>query len=508
VPEANLGPNYSCGYLTVPENRSAPNGRRIRLLVARVTATGAPRPDPIVFLAGGPGGAGTLSAPGVVAGGMNADRDIIFVNQRGTLHSDPHLACRAMDDFAAQSIGLVYQDASTAALDAGAITTCRARLAPIGADFAAYNTIENAADIADLRVALGIEQWNVYGVSYGADLALQLLRDHPEGIRSVVLDSVVPPNQNLVDKWWEAPASSLAAIFAACAAQPACAAAYPNLATDFTATVNRLSATPAVITVADASGKPVQVTVDGFKLIPLVLAWSASASQVVDIPRMIDDLANGDGRLAAAAIVATNDLPEDQRGLLGAGLALGAYCQEMANWTDPAQALSQARMAMPGVADSVLEIMPTGSWLFDECRAWGLGRSDPASLAPALSAVPTLILSGTFDSSAAPSWVGQVTPGLSHSVVLHFPGVGHGVLPTSRCAQSIMTAYLDDPHAAVDSSCIEKTAIPTFTTSRSAPATTGRTSHVRSAARSVVERTLLRKHTLSSQNRRSHGGEG
>ena len=96
VPEADLGPNYSCGYLTVPENRSAPNGRRIRLLVARVkAATSAPRPDPIVFLAGGPGGAGTLSAPGVVAGGMNADRDIIFVNQRGTLHSDPHLACRA-----------------------------------------------------------------------------------------------------------------------------------------------------------------------------------------------------------------------------------------------------------------------------------------------------------------------------------------------------------------------------------------------------------------------------
>jgi hypothetical protein len=83
LPDANLGPNYSCGYLSVPENRSATNGRRIRLLVARVkAATVAPRPDPIVFLSGGPGGAGTLSAPGVVASGMNADREIIFVNQR------------------------------------------------------------------------------------------------------------------------------------------------------------------------------------------------------------------------------------------------------------------------------------------------------------------------------------------------------------------------------------------------------------------------------------------
>src|SRR5262249_13377394 len=160
--------------------------------------------------------------------------------------------------------------------------------------------------------------------------------------------SVVPPNQNLIDKWWEAPASGLAAIFAACADQPACAAAYPKLAADFTATVNRLSTAPADIIVADASGRPVRVTIDGFKLIPIVLAWSDSPTQVGDIPRMIDNLANGDGTLAAAAIVANGDLPEEQRGLLGAGLALGAYCQEMVNWTDSEQALVEARIAMPG----------------------------------------------------------------------------------------------------------------------------------------------------------------
>jgi pimeloyl-ACP methyl ester carboxylesterase len=466
VPEADLGPNYSCGYLTVPENRSAPSGRTIRILVARVkAATRAPKPDPIVFLAGGPGGAGTLGAPGVVAGGMNADRDVIFINQRSTLHSDPHLSCPEMDDFTAQAVGLVYQAASTAALDAAAITACRERLTPTGVDLAAYDTRENAADIADLRVALGIEQWNVYGVSYGTDLALQLLRDHPEGIRSVVLDSVVPPSQNIVDKWWEAPASGLKAIFAACAAQSACAAAYPDLATVFTTTVNRLTTTPAEITAKNASGQPIRVTVDGFKLIPVVLEWSASPTKVVDIPRMIYNLANGDGTLAAAAIVAASDVPADQRGLLGAALGLGAYCQEMANWTNPEQALSEARIAMPGIPDSVLRIAPTGSWIFDECRAWGLGRSDPAARAPTVSTVPTLILAGTFDSSTAPGWVDQVTPGLSNSVVLHFPGVGHGVLPASRCGQTIMTAYVDKPSSSVDRSCIEGTTIPMFTTS-------------------------------------------
>ena len=121
VPEADLGPNYTCGYLTVPENRSKPNGRTIRLLVARAKAVSdTPKPDPIIYLASGPGGAGTLSAPGVIAGEMNANRDVIFVNPRGTIHSDPFISCPETDEFAAQLIGLVFAAPSTADLDAKA----------------------------------------------------------------------------------------------------------------------------------------------------------------------------------------------------------------------------------------------------------------------------------------------------------------------------------------------------------------------------------------------------
>jgi pimeloyl-ACP methyl ester carboxylesterase len=462
VPQAELGSKYSCGYLTVPENRLNPKGRMIRILVARIkAASNTPRPDPIVFLAGGPGGAGTLSAAGVVAGGMNADRDVNFVNQRGTLHSDPHLSCPEMDEFSSRAITLAFQDPSTADLDAAAVAACKNRLAPTGVDFAAYSTRENAADIADLREKLGIDQWNVYGVSYGTDLAQQLLRDRRTGIRSVVLDSVVPTSLNIVDHWWEAPASGLAAIFRACAAQPACAAAYPALPGVFINTVNKLSQTPIEVTTTGPKNDTTKVTIDGFKLVPLVLDWSADPTKVADIPRMIFALAKGDGTLAAAGIAATVPSPE-QRGLLGAGLALGAYCQEMANWTTPDQALSAAQAAMPGLPDSVLRITPTGSWIFRECGAWGLGRSDTADILPVHTDIPTLILSGEFDSSTAPRWVAEVTPGLSKSVTLHFPGVGHGVLPNSACAQSIMTAFVDNPGSDLDESCIPNSPVPTF----------------------------------------------
>ncbi|WP_310781723.1 alpha/beta hydrolase [Mycobacterium sp. Z3061] len=462
VPQADLGSNYSCGYLTVPENRDDPKSRTIRILIARVkAANNAAKPDPIVFLAGGPGGAGTLNAPAVVAAGMNSDRDVIFVNQRGTVHSDPHLSCPEMDDFATRAVQLVFQAPATADLDAAAVAACRNRLSSSGADFAAYDTRENAADIADLREQLGIDQWNVYGVSYGTDLAQQLLRNHPKGIRSMVLDSVVAPHVNIVDHWWDAPASGLAAIFVACADQPACAAAYPNLPTVFVDTVNTLSRNPIEVDTTNPTGGPTHVTIDGFKVVPLVLDWSADPAKVIDIPRMIYQLSRGDGALAGAGIAA--GAPSgSERGLLGAGLALGAYCQEMAAWTDPDQALAQARQAMPGLPDSVLRITPTGSWIFRECQAWGLGRSDTADTLPVLSKVPTLILSGSFDSSTAPQWVKEVTTGLPGSVALRFPGVGHGVIPASACAQRIMTTFLDNPRTDVDQSCIGQVAIPTF----------------------------------------------
>jgi pimeloyl-ACP methyl ester carboxylesterase len=353
------------------------------------------------------------------------------------------------------------QTPSTADLDAAAVATCRERLAPTGVDFAAYNSLENAADHADLRAALGIKEWNLYGVSYGSDLALQILRDYPDGIRSVVLDSVVPPDINIVDRWWEAPASALAAIEQTCSDEPACAAAYPNLVATFTTTVNALNQAPAKITVTDPSGRSVPVTVDGFKLVPLVLDWTKDRAKVADIPRMIFDAARSDVSLAAKAIAAS-DVPSEQRGIVGYGLTLGAYCQEMANWTTPDQALAGARKAMPGLPDAVLRVTPTGSYIFDECRAWGVGRSDPAARLPVSSPVPTLILSGTFDSTVAPAWVDEVTKGLSNSVVLHFPGFGHGVLPPAACAQTIMTAFVDNPRPDVDRSCIADVHAPTL----------------------------------------------
>ena len=173
VPQIDLGPDFECGFLIAPENRAKPDGRTVRIPVARAKATSPnPAPDPLVYLAGGPGGTGLASAVLRVRAGWNADRDVIFIDQRGALKAQPLLACPEIDAFFAAAVTLAPTGAEFAARSADATQACHDRLVADGWDLSAYNTTENAADVADLRVALGIPQWNLYGVSYGTDLAL------------------------------------------------------------------------------------------------------------------------------------------------------------------------------------------------------------------------------------------------------------------------------------------------------------------------------------------------
>ena len=92
VDALDFPPEVRCGYLTVPENRDDPEGKQIRIFVMRApAASDDPKPDPIVMLAGGPGGAGSFEITGKMAAGLNAEREVIFVDQRGTHLADPLL---------------------------------------------------------------------------------------------------------------------------------------------------------------------------------------------------------------------------------------------------------------------------------------------------------------------------------------------------------------------------------------------------------------------------------
>ncbi len=142
------------GFLVVPENRTAPDTEQLRLAVMKIlTPDGAARPDPIVYLDGGPGGPGIhpleLGAWSGVA--RVSQRDVVLFSQRGTVFNDPDLSCDDLNILLVESV-----------------EDCRARLVEQGRDLAAYTSASSAPDLAELRTALGYEEWNLLGTDCSA----------------------------------------------------------------------------------------------------------------------------------------------------------------------------------------------------------------------------------------------------------------------------------------------------------------------------------------------------
>jgi pimeloyl-ACP methyl ester carboxylesterase len=458
IPQLELGGGFSCGYLTVPEDRSKPDGPAIRVAVARLEALSpTPEPDPIVWLAGGPGGSAIATANITLAKGVNADRDVIFVDQRGTLHSEPSLSCLEIDLFGQEALGLPTLDTATREKSRAATQACRDRLAA-GAELAAYDTIQNAADIADLRIALGIDQWNVRGVSYGSDLALQLLRNHPEGIRSVVLDSLVPPQLNLVDSLWPNAAEGYEALFAACAAQPACATAYPRLRQEFFETVRRLHDEPQTVEVTSPSGEPsARVVLDGYRTANLINVLALNPGKLAEAPAIVHALAEGNADPAAKMLHSVAP-----PGLNGYGLMFGVVCREETAFTEPAIVQAKAQRALPEFPEDVLAAVPQARWVFDDCAVWDVGRADPTVVQPTSSDVPVLLLNGSLDGVTPPSWAEVAADGLNNSALLVIPGAGHDTIVWNDCALQAMLDFLDRPGREVNSGCLAEMTVPPF----------------------------------------------
>ena len=433
-----------CGFLVVPETRANPDGRKIRLAVAIVRAqSAAPKPDPVVFMTGGPGAAAILDTPFLVAANVNRDRDLIIMAQRGTLYSQPTLNCPELDRYYARQVSLVFDAPATGRIQAEAARRCHDRLVGRGIDLGAYNTTENAADFADLRRVLGIEQWNVYGYSYGSDLALSFLRDHPEGIRTVTVDSVVPPDIVSLPWTWSSAREGITAIFDACAAQPRCARHYPHLLQTFTHLLRRLEADPLVARVRPPQGgAPVKVVLDGGTIVDMLLS---NAIRPPDVPRALYELAHGQPARFLEARAAASVVPElvEQ----AQGMTQSFVCREWAPYGDAADILRAGQRAFPALPASVLAQAPQLPFEHQLCRAWDVPKGPASQRRRVHSDVPTLVVSGTFDVKTGARWGRYAAETLSSSTYVRINGVGHWVIAQSPCAQRIFNSFLNAPRA-------------------------------------------------------------
>ncbi|WP_231987799.1 alpha/beta fold hydrolase [Mycobacterium sp. 852002-51152_SCH6134967] len=446
-----------CGELVVPEDRTKAGGRTLRLAVAIIPSeTQPPSSDPIVFLTGGPGGDAVADPPIPNDVGINRNRDLILLSQRGTHSSQPALTCPEIDRFYARRVGLVYDAASTGDQYVQAVRACRDRLAP-EADFAAFNSTESAYDLADLRSALGIDQWNVFSHSYGTDLALIYMRHDADGIRSVTLDGVAPPSAATPGWTWSSAKEAFDNMTNACVAQPACQTRYPNLAESFIRLVNQLEERPVTTTVAVPSVGDTEVVLDGGALLNWFVPLATHFPE--EFPAAIDELARNNPRRIAELYAEVWANPE-RVGTMGWGLTLSVWCREWVPFESAEDQLEKAKRAFPEFPESVRAQAPQLPFLRDACAAWDVPKAPDEIRAVTESAIPTLVLSGSYDGQTGPQWGEYVAQHLSQSHVVTVPGVAHGVY-TNDCGAKVIASFYEDP-GRPDTSCVGATQPPSY----------------------------------------------
>ena len=452
------GVTVECGYLVVPENRANPESDTIRLAVAIFHPPGGTtEPDPIVYLSGGPGGSGLeflfISFDLAFAPVLAAGRDLIVLDQRGIGRSEPALDCPEVAELGLELLdwevdGKVLDDEEANDLFMDTVAACEEDLSAI-ADLTAYNTASNAADINDLRLALGYDQVNLWGGSYGTRLALGVMRDYPEGLRSVVLDSVYPPD---VDLYMELPANADRAfdtLFYGCAADAACNAAFPDLEWVFFDTVERLNETPGAYEVTNAlTGDRYDVLIDGDTLVAMLFSFLYHTDVIPSLPQIIYDVA--DGNFDLFALIQGSLMA--QREVMSLGMQLSVQCNEeyAFNSLEEYETMLADYPRLQGFLEDALVGKPG----FAVCEQWDSGQADPIENQAVVSDVPTLVMAGEFDPITPPAWARHVAGTLSKSTVVEFAGVGHGASVVEGCPRDMLLAFFNDPTGALDDDCV------------------------------------------------------
>jgi pimeloyl-ACP methyl ester carboxylesterase len=279
------GVDARCGTLRVPENRQTRSGRTIELRVVVLPARRQPaRPDAFTYLAGGPGVGAASTMPSAALGiwpAVHERHDILLVDQRGTGASHP-LYCPPPD-------GEVRPDEV-----AGYVRAC---LASLDGDPTQYGTAAAADDLEAVREALGYPALNVYGTSYGATLAQVYLARHPRSVRTVVLDGGTLVDIPFYSRFAPNGQRALDLVARRCAADAACAKAFPRWPAQLRALIRRWNARPVRL------GPGTRLTGDG--LAGVIQGMTLGASSAARIPLLVARAAKGEyaplvGRVGSA----------------------------------------------------------------------------------------------------------------------------------------------------------------------------------------------------------------
>lgn len=437
-----------CTSVSVPSDPDSANTEAIDLAVAVLPARGRHTVnDPLVFIAGGPGQSALSTFPAVARAfrHVNRRRDIILIDQRGTGDSGL-LDCEQNVDAAAtpDDIDALVEQARRDA------KTC---FESLQADARLYTTSIAVQDLDAVRQHLGVEQWTLYGVSYGTRVALHYARRYPQATRALVLDAVVPPGTPLGPDIAPLAQRALSLILERCAADTACNSAFPDINAKTRAFVAELAAAPITVSWEDiARGKRQTTEFTQADLATSLRLLSYSAHGAALLPSLLHDaiVERHLAPLARQAELQTRTLQDT----LATGMHHAVVCTEDIPFMDLDAAETQARDTYLG--DTALRVLAAA------CEAWPSGRIDADFHEPWELDAPTLLLSGEADPVTPPAYAERVLTMASSGHHIQNAGQGHMQMPLG-CIPQIVADFVErlDPDD-LPTECLERLQAPPF----------------------------------------------
>ncbi len=447
---------FTFGYLEVLENRNDSGSRTIKLPIYIFKSRSSnPKPDPIIYTVGGPGSTTMPSAQYMNYYKYLDDRDFILIEQRGNFYAKPHLDCPewAESDYKTRIPG--FDENKSKILFEDSVRECRKRLIDAGIDLNGYNTNEIAADILDLTKALNITNYNLLTISYSTKITQVLLRDYPNGIRSVVMDSPIPLEVNYDEESITNLMHSIQIILSDCASNLECNNAYPDLEQRLFRYLREKSIQPLLVKIDNNKNvQPQSYELRGQDLISVFTL--ASTGDVPYIPYEINKLLNNDlGSLKEQLANLSNQKISDGAGI---GMRLSVWCAEEFPFNDPDE-IEEESQKFP-------EVRGLSSTVFDAeiCSIWDVETKSELENKAIKSDIPVLLISGEYDNETPPKWATMMNNNLANSYHIIFKGWKH--TPTTnwgnQCAMEVANVFFNNPTESPTLECFEMISKPDF----------------------------------------------
>ena len=468
-----------CGLLQVPENREDPNSRFIELHFIKLNSTWddeeeaekdddeedsglepGKREDPVVYLTGGPGAAAEYYVGRFKDHGIRKHRDLYILEQRGIVNSGDFCETYYSRNPAISNVDSLKKSAEASRTAAEA---CARNAMAAGVDFTAYNTIENARDVKALRIALGFDKWNVWGISYGTVLGQAYINEDPEGIRAIVLDAIVPLDARdhvvswRVINWYDRDLKKLDEL---CQADDDCADSFPDLGQRVRDAALATKDNPIVVDVKDTETYPTGKAYfmsDIAAFLPFILFYEQSNYPALPaiIHAWADAIESRDEALFKALAVVSGDFFSGSQGMYDA-----IMCND--GLREAAIASFEADRAEFPVLSNAISVGGDAEAWAQLCIDLGAAPRPREDYSPVQTDIPTLLVEGDMDPITPPPLAHVIEPGFANGTYVEFPYAGHGPSRSVECAGDLLNKFYDDPTAEPDLGCVDEMEVPDF----------------------------------------------